>query len=57
MFLQVLEIKILLATQPWWADFKRICLYFFRGFCTLSVVFQQDCRKSKNSQNFVNYHH
>ena len=24
MFLQVLEIKILLATQPWWADFVYI---------------------------------
>ena len=55
--LEVLEIKILFAAQPWWAEFHRIFLKFFQcilhfGYGISETFFKK--KKKKKGKNYLN---
>ena len=56
--LEVLEIKIFFAAQPWWADFIEFLKNSFSGFYTLVMAYLKiSWRKGKNSLSSSFYHH
>ena len=56
--LEVLEIKILFAAQPWWAEFYRIFLKFFQWILHfgdgISETFLKKKKKKKKGKNHLN---